>query len=96
MGSFPACWRLADVVPVPMESSSSDVGDYISISITSLLSHVFEKIVAGKLSNFLKSISLLPPCFRIGGAWKYAMLCLHCLSIYKLLWTGVWKEGLFS
>ena len=26
-GSFPACWRLADVVPVPKESSSSDVRD---------------------------------------------------------------------
>ena len=25
-GSFPACWRLADVVLLPKESSSSDVG----------------------------------------------------------------------
>ena len=27
-GNFPARWRLADVVSVPKESSSSDVGDY--------------------------------------------------------------------
>ena len=30
---FPACWRLANVVPVPKESPSSDVGDYRPISI---------------------------------------------------------------
>ena len=27
-GSIPACWKLADVVPVPKGSLSSDVGDY--------------------------------------------------------------------
>ena len=52
VGSLLACWRLADAVKVPNESSSSDVGDYRSISITPFLSKVFEKIVAGKLSNF--------------------------------------------
>ena len=50
-GSFPACWRLADVVSVPKESFSSDVGDYKPISITTILSNAFE-IVSGKLSNF--------------------------------------------
>ena len=48
---FPACWRLADVVPVPKGSSSSDVGDYRPISVTPVLSKVFKKIVAGKLSH---------------------------------------------
>ena len=51
-GSFQAWSRLADVVPVPEKSSSSDVGDYRPISITSLLLKVFEKIVAGRLSHF--------------------------------------------
>ena len=36
---------------MPKESPSSDVGDYIFISITSFLSKVFEKIVAEKLSH---------------------------------------------
>ena len=53
-GSFPACWRLADVVPVPKESASTDVGDYRPISVTLVLSTVFENIVAGKLSHFWK------------------------------------------
>ena len=48
-GYFSAGWRLADVVPMPKESFSSDVGDYRPILITLLLSKVFQKIVAGKL-----------------------------------------------
>ena len=59
-GSFPACWRLAVVVPVSNEPLSSDVGGYRPIPITPLFSKVIDKIVDGKLSNFLKSNSLLP------------------------------------
>ena len=45
-------FRLADVDPVPKESSSSYVGDYRPISITSVLSNGFQKILAGNLSYF--------------------------------------------
>ena len=58
---FPACWKLADVVPLPKGSSFSNVGDYRPISITSILPEVFEKVVTGKLSHYLGSNSLLPP-----------------------------------
>ena len=51
--SFSACCRLADVIPMTKESSSSDVADYRPILITPILSKVFEKIVAGNLSDFL-------------------------------------------
>ena len=54
--SFPACWRLVVVAPVPKKSSSSDDGHYTPISITPLLSKIFEKIVFWKLSNFWKVI----------------------------------------
>ena len=50
--SFPKCWKRPDVVLVPKESSFSDVEGYRPISITPVLSNVFERIVAGKLSNF--------------------------------------------
>ena len=60
-GSFPVSWRLADVVPVPIRSSSSDVGDYRPIFITPVLSMVFEKIVTNTLSHFLEGNSLLLP-----------------------------------
>ena len=59
-GSFPACCRLAHVVSVPKESYSSGVRSYRPISITPVLSKVFEKFMAGKLSNFFEGNSLLP------------------------------------
>ena len=63
-GIFTAYWRVADVVSVPKGSASSDVGDYESISITSLLSKVFQKILVGKLSIFLNTtVCFLRPSF---------------------------------
>ena len=41
-GNFPACRRLADVVPAAKESRSLDVVDYRPISIIPLLSKVFQ------------------------------------------------------
>ena len=71
-----ACWRLADVQSIP-------------ISITPLLSNVFEKIVAGKFSIFCKvTVCFLLLSFHIGRTWEHVMLCSHCLTIYKLLGTG--------
>ena len=93
-GSCPACWRSADVVSMPKKSSSSVVRDYRLISITFLLSKVFEKIMAEKSSHFLESNSLLRSPYR--KTWEYVILCSHCLTLYKLLWTGAWREGLFS
>ena len=60
-GSFQACWRLVDVVPVPKGSASSDVLHYRSTSIMPVLLKVFEKIVNRKLNNFLKRNSMLSP-----------------------------------
>ena len=37
-GSFPSCWRLANVTPIPKGPPSSSVANYRSISITSVLS----------------------------------------------------------
>ena len=58
-GSFPAFWRLADIVSVSKESSSY-VGYYRHTSITPLISKRFKKIVAGNLTHFMKSNSLFP------------------------------------
>ena len=42
LGSFPACWRQANVTPIPKGPPSSSVANYRPISITSVLSKVFE------------------------------------------------------
>ena len=60
-GSFPTCWRLADVGPVSKGFASSEIGLLRPISITPVLSKVFENIVAGKLSHYLENNSMLSP-----------------------------------
>ena len=53
LGSFPACWRQANVTPIPKGPPSSSVANYRPISITSLLSKVFERLVSVHLGRFM-------------------------------------------
>ena len=46
LGSFLACWRQANVTPIPKGLRSSSVANYRPISITSVLSKVFERLVS--------------------------------------------------
>ena len=48
-GVVPKEWRTANVVPVHKKGSKSDVKNYRPISLTSLVSKVFERIVRDKL-----------------------------------------------
>ena len=72
---------------LPKEFSSSFVGDYMPISITSILSKVFEKIVSRKLSHFLEGNSMLPPplAYRKGLGTCDAMFIL---SHHFFSWTS--------
>ena len=49
LGSFPACRRQANITPIPKGPPSSSVANYRPISITSLLSKVFERLVSVRL-----------------------------------------------
>ena len=46
LGSFQACWRQANVTPIPKCPPSSSVANYQPISITSVLSKVFERLAS--------------------------------------------------
>ena len=70
---------------LPKESSSSYVGDYRPISITYVLSKVFEKIGSGKLSRFWKVTVCFILSFSIVGALEHVMFCSHCLTTCRLL-----------
>ena len=59
LGSFPSCWRQADVTPIPKGPSSSSVANYRSISITSVLSKVFERLASVRLGQFMEPPSLI-------------------------------------
>ena len=45
LDGFPACWRQANVTSIPKGIPSSSVANYRPISITSVLSKVFERLV---------------------------------------------------
>ena len=47
--NFPACWKQANVTPIPKGLPYSCVANYQLISITSVLSKVFERLVSDHL-----------------------------------------------
>ena len=60
LGSFPACWRQANVTPIPKGPPSSSVANYPPISITSVLSKVFERLVSVRHGRFMECSGVLP------------------------------------
>ena len=60
LGSFPACWRHANVTPIPKGPPSSSVANYRPISIISVLSKVFERLVSVCLGRFMERSGMLP------------------------------------
>ena len=83
-GSFLACWRQANVTPIPKVSPSSSVINYRQISITSVLSKVFEHLVSVRLSRFMECNGVLPTtqiAYRKGLGTCDALLCMsHTLQ----------------
>ena len=78
-GSYSECWRSGDITPIPKGSSSSpSPNDYRPISITPILSKVFERLLAKRLSVYLKPF--LPKTqfgFRKGLGAADALLLLN-------------------
>ena len=60
LGSFPPCWRQANVTPFLKGPSSSSVANYQPISITSVLSKVFERLVSVLCGRFMDRNGVLP------------------------------------
>ena len=60
LGSFLACWRQANVKPIPKGPPSSSVANDRPISLTSVLSKVFERLVSVRLGRFMERSGVLP------------------------------------
>ena len=78
LGSFPACWRQANVTPIPKGPPSSSVANYRMISITSVMSTVFECLVSVRLGRFMEHSGVLPTtqfAYRKGLGTCDALLC---------------------
>ena len=84
LGSFLACWRQAIVTRIPMGPPSCSVANYQPISITSVLSKVFECLVSVRLGRFMECRIVLPTtqfAHRNGLGACDALLCmLHTLQ----------------
>ena len=80
LGSFPACWRQAKVTPIPKGPPSSSVANYRPISITSVLSKVFERLAPVRLGRFMERCDVLPTIQF--AYWKRLGTCdaLLCMS----------------
>ena len=73
LGSFP------NVTPIPKGLPSSSVANYRPISITSVLSKVFEHLVSVRLGRFMERSGVLPTtqfAYRKGLGTCNALLCL--------------------
>ena len=83
LGSFPACWRQANVTPIPKGPSSSSVANYRPIFITPVLSKLFERLVVVRLDHLRNTVVCFqPPSLLIGKVWVPVMhfcVChIHC------------------
>ena len=79
LGSFPACWRQANVTLIPKGPPSSSVANNRPISITSVLSKVFERLVLVCLGRFMERSVVLPTtqfAYRKGLGTCDALLCV--------------------
>ena len=84
LGSFPACWRQANVTPIPKGPPYSSVANYRPISITSVLSKVFECLVSVCLLQSMECSGVLPTtqfAYRKGLGTCDSHLCVsHTLQ----------------
>ena len=60
LSSFPVCWRVADVTPIPKGPPSSSASNYRPISLTPILSKVFVRLVSVRLVRFMEGRGVLP------------------------------------
>ena len=91
LGSFPACWRQANVTPIQKGPPSSSIANYRHIFITSVLSKVFERLVSVRLGRFMEGSGVLPTtqfAYRKGLGTCDALLCVPYTAECIGKWAG--------
>ena len=79
LGSFPVCWRVVNVTPILKGPPSSSASNYRPISLTPILSKVFERLVSVRLCRFMEGRAVLPTsqfAYRKGLDTCDALLCV--------------------
>ena len=84
LGNFPVCWRVANVTPIPKGPPSSSASNYRPISLKSILSKVYARLVSVRLGRFMEGRGVLPTtqfAYRKGLGTCDALLCVaHTLQ----------------
>ena len=84
LGSFPVCWRVANVTPIPKDPPSSSASNSRPILLTPILSKVSERLVSVRLERFMEGRGVLPTtqfAYRKGLRTCDAHLCVaHSLQ----------------
>ena len=91
LGSFPACWREANVTPILKGPPSSSVANYRPILITSVLSKVYKRLVSVRRGRFMECSGVLPTIQF--AYWKSQGTCdaLLCMP-YTAKCIGEWAR----
>ena len=83
-GSFPVCWRVANVTPIPKGPPFSSASNYRPISLTPILSKVFDRLLSVRPGRFMEGRGVLPTtqfAYRKGLGTCDALLCVaHSLQ----------------
>lgn len=82
-GIFPNDWKIARVAPVHKSEKKDDCGNYRPISVLSLVSKLFEKLVYEQVNNYLINNNILTP-HQSGFRRSYST----CISLLKT--TNTW------
>ena len=93
LGSFPVCWRVANVTPIPKGPPSYSASNYRPISLTPILSNVFERLVSVVLGVLCKTeVCFQPPSSLIGKVLALVMTFFVWHTPYRMLWR--WSKRL--
>ena len=61
IGGFSMCWRVGNITSLPKSGSANSCpSDYLPITITHVLSKLFERLLAKRLNNFAEKKNLFP------------------------------------
>ena len=90
LGSFPVCWRVAKVTQIPKGPPSSSASNYRPISLTPILSKVFERLVSVRLGRFMEGRGVLP---TTQFAYRKVLALVMPFFVWHTPYRKLWRWG---